>query len=47
MRLLLDNNLSVRLVDLLDDAGFDVRHVRFLGLAAARDEAVLNLAATQ
>ena len=37
MRLLLDNNLSVRLVELLTDRGFDVIHVQSLGLSAAPD----------
>lgn len=45
MRLLLDNNLSVRLVPLLSDHGHDVEHVRTLGLAAADDAEVLIAAA--
>ncbi|WP_411742046.1 DUF5615 family PIN-like protein [Raineyella sp. W15-4] len=43
MRLLLDNNLSVRLVELLTAAGHDVEHVRDLGLAVATDAVVLDL----
>lgn len=39
MRLLLDNNLSVRLADLL--SGHDVVHVRSVGLRSAADEVVL------
>lgn len=39
MRLLLDNNLSPRLVALLAD--HDVEHVRTVGLQAATDEVVL------
>ncbi|MGI5190079.1 DUF5615 family PIN-like protein [Promicromonospora sp. CA-289599] len=46
MRLLLDNNLSVRLVELLSTAGHEVQHVRDLGLAAATDAVVLDAAAT-
>ncbi|MEU4384905.1 DUF5615 family PIN-like protein [Promicromonospora sp. NPDC023805] len=46
MRLLLDNNLSVRLVELLSAAGLEVQHVRDLGLAAATDAVVLDAAAT-
>ena len=44
MRLLLDNNLSPRLVDVLAAAGWDVVHVRSLGLSAAPDRAVLETA---
>src|SRR3712207_2627506 len=44
MRLLLDNNLSARLVDALSSAGWDVIHVRSLGLEAASDKAVLDAA---
>jgi predicted nuclease of predicted toxin-antitoxin system len=47
MRLLLDNNLSVRLVDHLKPAGWDVVHIRVLGLQAAKDPAVLDLARMQ
>lgn len=41
MRLLLDNNLSPRLVDVLAEEGWDVVHVRGFGLQAAPDEVVL------
>jgi Domain of unknown function (DUF5615) len=44
MRLLLDNNLSPRLVELLTLAGWDVAHVRALGLRAATDKVVLEAA---
>ena len=42
MRFLLDNNLSVRLTPLLQNAGHDAVHVRELGLASASDPEVLN-----
>ena len=44
MRLLLDNNLSPRLVDVLAKEGWDVAHVGPLGLRAARDRTVLEAA---
>lgn len=44
MRLLLDNNLSPRLVGVLVGMGWDVVHVGKLGLQAARDEVVLPAA---
>lgn len=44
MRLLLDNNLSPRLVDALSAAGWDVVHVASLGLRAAPDRTVLETA---
>jgi predicted nuclease of predicted toxin-antitoxin system len=44
VKLLLDNNLSVRLASALNGAGFDAVHVRDLGLAAAEDAAVLATA---
>jgi predicted nuclease of predicted toxin-antitoxin system len=44
MRLLLDNNLSPRLVELLGPAGWDVVHVGALGLRAASDKIVLRTA---
>jgi hypothetical protein len=44
MRLLLDNNLSPRLVELLTLEGWDVAHVRALGLRAATDKVVLEAA---
>jgi predicted nuclease of predicted toxin-antitoxin system len=44
MRLLLDNNLSPRPVDLLTREGWDVAHVGALGLRAATDKVVLRTA---
>jgi len=44
MRLLLDNNLSPKLVALLTEAGHDAIHVRDNGLASADDTEVLALA---
>ena len=44
MRVLLDNNLSPRLVALLAEASWDVTHVRSLGLRAAPDHIVLETA---
>ena len=44
MRLLLDNNLSRKVADLLRAAGLDVVHVRDIGLHAAHDETVLAAA---
>ena len=44
MRLLLDNNLSPRLVEPLVAAGHDVAHVRDHGMASADDPSVLALA---
>ena len=44
MRLLLDNNLSPRLVDVLGAAGWDVVHVASLGLRSAPDRTVLDAA---
>jgi predicted nuclease of predicted toxin-antitoxin system len=44
MRLLLDNNLSPRLVDILGAAGWDVVHVASLGLRSAPDRTVLETA---
>lgn len=40
MKLLLDNNLSPRLADTLSAHGWDVVHVRSLGLAAATEVAL-------
>lgn len=45
MRLLLDNNLSARLVAELTSAGHDVQHVRDLGMSAAKDPEVMARAA--
>jgi uncharacterized protein (DUF433 family)/predicted nuclease of predicted toxin-antitoxin system len=47
VRLLLDNNLSPRLVGYLRNAGHDVVHVRDHGLQAAPDEQVLGIARQQ
>lgn len=44
MRLLLDANLSLRLVGVLVGVGWDVVHVRKLGVQAAHDEVVLRAA---
>jgi predicted nuclease of predicted toxin-antitoxin system len=44
MRLLLDNNLSPKLVGLLTAAGHDVTHVSDQGMASADDSSVLALA---
>ena len=42
MRLLLDNNLSPRLVDVLSKEGWDIVHVGSRGLRAASDRVVLQ-----
>jgi predicted nuclease of predicted toxin-antitoxin system len=47
MRLLLDNNLSERLIKFLEPAAWDVVHVRALGLEAAKDPVVLETARAQ
>src|SRR5262245_8707040 len=44
MRLLLDANLSPRLLALVRAAGFDVPHVAELGLLTASDRTILDLA---
>jgi predicted nuclease of predicted toxin-antitoxin system len=44
MRLLLDNNLSPRLGNILVMEGWDIAHVRSLGLRAASDDVVLRTA---
>jgi predicted nuclease of predicted toxin-antitoxin system len=44
MRLMLDNNLSPRLVEILTQEGWDVVHVSALGLCAATDKVVLAAA---
>lgn len=44
MKVLLDNNLSQRLIPLLNPAGWDVVHVRDLGMASAQDEEVMEAA---
>ena len=45
MRLLLDQNLSQRLTDILADLYPDTTHVRDVGLESADDEAVWSFAA--
>lgn len=44
MKLLLDNNLSPQLRDLLAPDGFEIEHIRDHGLRAASDPEVLALA---
>jgi predicted nuclease of predicted toxin-antitoxin system len=44
MRLLLDENVSPLVADILTDGGHDAVHVRDLGLAGASDERVLKAA---
>ncbi len=44
MRVLLDNNLSPRMVPALSSAGWDVVHVRSIGLRDAEDDVVLEAA---
>ena len=45
MKLLFDENLSPRLVELLRDLYSDTEHVRGVGLASANDDAVWDYAA--
>jgi predicted nuclease of predicted toxin-antitoxin system len=45
MRLLLDENVSPLVADILTAGGHDAIHVRDLGLAGAEDERVLRVAA--
>jgi predicted nuclease of predicted toxin-antitoxin system len=47
MKFLIDNALSPRVADGLQAEGHDAIHVRGLGLAAATDEELLKLAATE
>ena len=47
MRLLLDANLSPRLLEPLRGAGYDVTHVADLGLASATDSAIFDRAMTE
>jgi predicted nuclease of predicted toxin-antitoxin system len=47
MKLLIDNALSPRVADGLREAGHDAIHVRELGLAAATDEELFELAAAE
>jgi predicted nuclease of predicted toxin-antitoxin system len=44
MRVLLDNNLSERLIPILAEQSWDVTHVRALGLRDADDEVVMETA---
>lgn len=46
MKLLLDENLSPRLVELLRDSYSDIVHVRDVGLASANDDAIWRFAAS-
>jgi predicted nuclease of predicted toxin-antitoxin system len=46
VKLLLDENLSPRLVELLRDLYSDVIHVRDIGLASANDDAIWRFAAS-
>jgi predicted nuclease of predicted toxin-antitoxin system len=47
MKFLIDNALSPRVADGLRAAGHDAIHVRDIGLAAASDEALFELAAVE
>lgn len=47
MRFLLDQNLSLRLAQLLGDGGHDALHVRSLGLGTAPDAVILDRAAEE
>lgn len=47
MKLLIDQNLSPKLVDLLDAAGHDVEHVREHGTSSATDAQICAFAAEQ
>lgn len=46
MRLLLDQNLSPALADLLNAAGHDAVHVRSIGLSRASDDQIMTAAVT-
>lgn len=46
MRLLLDANLSPRIIDLIAEAGHDVVHVESLGLLSADDVTILQRCVT-
>jgi Domain of unknown function (DUF5615) len=45
VRLLLDENMSPVLVDLLNDSGIETTHVRDLGMQGGSDEQLLSYAA--
>jgi predicted nuclease of predicted toxin-antitoxin system len=47
LRLLLDQNMPVQLVEVLHDAGHEVAHTHDLGLDRAHDEAVLQHACNE
>lgn len=47
MRLLVDQNLALRVAVLLRDAGHDVVHVAERGLSAAKDEEIFELASSE
>lgn len=47
MKFLIDNALSPRLAEGLRAAGYDALHVRDLGLATAKDEAILDRASDE
>jgi len=47
MKFLIDNALSPKVAGGLQDAGYDAIHVRDIGLAAAPDDELLELAAKQ
>ena len=47
MKFLIDNNLSPRLAEILNDAGHDAIHLHDLGMQAATDHVVLAHAASE
>ncbi|MGH8977691.1 MAG: DUF5615 family PIN-like protein [Acidimicrobiia bacterium] len=47
MRLLVDQNLALRVAELLRDAGHDAVHVRERGMQRAEDDEILRLAADE
>ena len=47
MRLLVDENLSVRIAARLSEAGYDAVHVTSVGLGSTDDAVILNAAATE
>lgn len=46
MNFLIDQNLPVRLVDILGDLGHEARHIKRMGLAEADDAEIWRLAAS-